>query len=410
MKRIYMDHAATTPVRKEVLKEMMPYFAEKCGNASSLHIFGQEAAEAVKEARKTIAKAIGASPEEIVFTSGGTEADNLAIKGFALANRERGNHIVTSSIEHVAVINACKWLEERGFKVTYLPVDKDGLVSVADVRGAITDNTILISVMYANNEIGTIQPIRDIGRIAAEKGIPFHTDAVQAFGKLPINVKQLDVDMMSMSAHKIYGPKGVGALYVRKGMALDPLAHGGPQEGGRRAGTENVTGLVGFATAITLALKDMKKESRRLAKMRDKIIKQVLKAGEDDDRMRKVRVNGHFTKRLPDNVNFSFYGAEGEALVLRLNEKGISASTGSACSSHDLKPSHVLLALGIGHEMAHGSLRITLGRDNTDSEVNYIIKVLPGIVYELRAMSALERKTTRAAEREEEKRRERSIR
>lgn len=410
MKRIYMDHAATTPVRKEVLKEMTTYFTEKYGNASSLHIFGQEAAGAVKKARETIAKAIGASPEEIVFTSGGTEADNLAIKGFALANRERGNHIVTSSIEHVAVINACKWLEERGFKVTYLPVDKDGLVSVADVRGAITDNTILISVMYANNEIGTIQPIRDIGRIAAEKGIPFHTDAVQAFGKLPINVKQLDVDMMSMSAHKIYGPKGVGALYVRKGMALDPLAHGGPQEGGRRAGTENVTGLVGFAAATTLALKDMKKESRRLAKMRDKIIKQVLKAGEDDDRMRKVRVNGHFTKRLSDNVNFSFYGAEGEALVLRLNEKGISASTGSACSSHDLKPSHVLLALGIGHEMAHGSLRITLGRDNTDSEVNYIIKVLPEIVYELRAMSALEKRTTRAAEREEDKRRERSIR
>lgn len=402
MRRIYMDHAATTPVRKEVLKAMAPYFSEKFGNASSLHSFGIEAAEALQRARETIAKAIGAGPDEIVFTSGGTEANNLAIKGFAMANREKGNHIITSSIEHVTVLNACKWLEEKGFKVTYLPVDKDGLVSVADVRGAITEKTILISIMHANNEIGTIQPIEDIGRVAREKGIAFHTDAVQTFGKIPVNVNDLKVDLLSVSSHKLYGPKGVGALFVRKGVVLEPILHGGPHEGGRRAGTENVAGIVGFAAAAALSLKDMKREGKRLAKLRDKIIKTILKAGEDDERMRGVRLNGHPTRRLPDNVNFSFEGAEGEAIVLKLNDKGIAASTGSACSSHDLKPSHVLLALGIGAVMAHGSLRITLGRDNSEKDVNYLIRVLPDIIYSLREMSALKQREACAAEKAKE--------
>jgi len=396
MKRIYMDHAATTPVRKEALKAMLPYFTEKYGNASSLHSFGVEAATALDKARETIARLIGASPEEIVFTSSGTEADNLAIKGFALANQERGNHIITSAIEHHAVLNACKWLEERGFRVTYLPVDKDGLVSVADVRSAITPKTILISIMHANNEIGTIQPIEDIGRVAREKGIAFHSDAVQTFGHIPVNVNNLRVDMLSLSAHKLYGPKGVGALYVRKGIDIVPLFHGGPHEKGRRAGTENVAGIVGFATAASLAVKEMPKESRRLTKLRDKIIKSILKAGEDDDRMRGVRLNGHPTRRVPNNVNFSFQGAEGESIVLRLNEKGIAASTGSACSSHELKASHVLLALGIGEEMAHGSLRITLGKDNTEKDVNDLIRILPDIIFSLREISATAKKTHHA--------------
>lgn len=401
VKRIYMDHAATTPVRIEVIEAMLPYMKEKYGNASSLHSFGREAKEALEESREIIADAIGASPEEIIFTSGGTEADNLAIKGFALANREKGNHIITSSIEHMAVLNACKWLEEKGYRITYLPVDKDGLVSVADVRNAITDKTILISIMHANNEIGTIQPIEDIAKVAHEKNIAFHTDAVQSFGKIEVNVKKLGVDMLTLSAHKIYGPKGVGALYVKKGIKLDPLFHGGPHERNMRAGTENVAGIVGFAKAAELAMKEMKSESKRLTKLRDKIINTILKAREDDERMRGVRLNGHPTKRLPNNVNFSFDGAEGEAIVLKLDKLGIAASTGSACSSHELKPSHVLLALGIGPIKAHGSLRITLGKENTEADVDCLLKVLPEIITELREISS-GKKIEQEEEKEEE--------
>lgn len=381
MKKIYMDYAATTPVRKEVMKEMLPYFSDKFGNASSLHGFGVDAAKALEEARNAIAKSIGAQPEEIIFTSGGTEADNLAIKGVAKASRPKGNHIIISSIEHHAVLNACRSLEEAGYRITYLPVDKDGIVSVADIRGAITEKTILISVMYANNEIGTIQPIKDIGRVAQEKGIILHTDAVQVFGKMPIDVNDLKVDLMSISAHKIGGPKGVGVLYVRKGIPLSPQQHGGNQEGGKRAGTENVAGIVGLAAATKITLKEMKGENKRLRKLRNRLIEGVLTS------MKGVRLNGHPEKRLANNVNFSFVGAEGEAIVLKLNELGIAASTGSACSSHDLRPSHVLLALGLDPVKAHGSLRLTLGDDTTQTDVDYVAKVVPKVVEKLREMA-----------------------
>lgn len=382
-KAIYMDHAATTYTRKEVMEEMLPYFTENFGNPSSIHKFGRDAHKAVDNARDTIAKALGALPEEIYFTAGGSESDNWAVKGAAYANRKKGNHIITTQIEHHALLHTCEYLEKDGFEVTYLPVDEYGMVSLEDVRKAITEKTILISIMYANNEIGTIQPIAEIGKIAKEKGIYFHTDAVQAVGSVKIDVKEQNIDMLSLSAHKFYGPKGIGALYVRKGIKLFNLVHGGAQERGRRAGTENVPGIVGLAKAIQLATDNLEEHNRKLTAMRDKLIKGVI------DKIPYTRLNGHPNMRLPGNANFCFRYIEGEALLLNLDMKGISGSSGSACTSGSLDPSHVLLAIGLPHEIAHGSLRLSLGNVNTEEDVDYVLEVLPEIIERLRQMSPL---------------------
>ena len=382
MKRIYLDHGATTPVDKEVFEVMKPYFTEKYGNASSLHAFGREAMEAIDKARENVAKLINAESEEIVFTSGGTEADNMAIKEIAFNNRDKGNHIITSKIEHPAVENTCKFLEKMGFKITYLTVDKKGFVSVDDVKKAITKETILVSIMHANNEIGTIQPIEEIGKICNDHKICFHTDAVQTVGKVPIDVKKMNVDLLSSSAHKLYGPKGVGFLFVKEGTKIGSLMHGGNHENGLRAGTENVSGIVGFGKACELAMERMDAEVKHLVKLRDKLMKGVL---EIED----CWLNGDASKRLPGNINFSFKYIEGESLLMYLDEKGIAASTGSACSTKELKPSHVLTAIGLRPEEAHGSLRLTLGKDNTEEDVDYVLKILPEIVEKLRKMSPL---------------------
>ena len=383
MRRIYLDHAATTPTHPEVVKAMLPFFTDAFGNPSSIHSYGQEAKGAVEEARTKVAELIGARSEEIVFTSGGTEADNYALKGIAYANEHKGNHIITTSIEHHAVLEVCKFLGRRGFKVTYLPVDKYGLVDPDDVRKAITDKTILISVMHANNEVGTIEPVEEIGRIAREAGAYFHSDAVQTVGHIPVNVDKLKVDLLSISGHKFYGPKGVGALYVRKGTRLVSFMHGGEQEKRRRAGTENVPGIVGLGRAVELAGQEMGKEVERLAYLRDKLIKGLV------EKIDHIRLNGHPTRRLPNNVNVSVDFVEGESMLLNLDLEGICASTGSACSSASLEPSHVLLALGLPPEQAHGSLRFTLGRENTEADVERVLEVLPEIVARLRAMSPL---------------------
>ena len=383
MRRIYLDYAATTPTHPEVVKTMLPYFSEVSGNPSSIYSYGQEAKGAIEEARGKVADLIRAQSEEIVFTSGGTEADNFAIKGVAYANELKGNHIITSSIEHHAVIETCKFLERRGFRVTYLPVDEYGLVDPDDVRRAITSKTILISVMHANNEIGTIEPIAEIGRIAREAGIYFHTDAVQAVGHIPVNADELGAALLSMSAHKLYGPKGVGALYIRKGTKLIPFMHGGEQERRRRASTENVPGIVGFGKAVELAQQEMSEEAGRLAYLRDQLIKGLL------EQIDHTRLNGHPLNRLPNNVNISVDFVEGESMLLNLDLEGICASTGSACSSSSLEPSHVLLALGLSHEQAHGSLRFSLGKWTTEEEIGRVLKVLPKIVAKLRAMSPL---------------------
>jgi cysteine desulfurase len=378
-----MDYAATTYVKQEVMEEMMPYFTEKYGNPSSVHSFGREARKAVDLARERTAKALNASTDEIYFTGGGSESDNWAIKGAALANKQKGNHIITSSIEHHAVLYTCQYLEKMGFEVTYLPVDQYGLVNPEDVKKAITDKTILISIMFANNEIGTIQPVKEIGRIAREHGVYFHTDAVQAVGHVPIDVKDMNIDLLSLSAHKFYGPKGVGALYVRKGVRIHPYLHGGAQERNRRAGTENLPGIVGLGKAIELAYENLEESNSKLAAMRDRLIAGIM------EKIDHVRLNGHPVKRLPGNANLSFEFIEGEALLLSLDMKGIAASSGSACTSGSLDPSHVLLAIGLTHEIAHGSLRLTLGDDNTDEDVDYVLEVLPGIVERLRNMSPL---------------------
>jgi cysteine desulfurase len=383
VRRIYLDYAATTPTHPEVVKTMLPYFSEVSGNPSSIYSYGQEAKGAIEEARGKVADLIRAQSEEIVFTSGGTEADNFAIKGVAYANELKGNHIITSSIEHHAVIETCKFLERRGFRVTYLPVDEYGLVDPDDVRRAITSKTILISVMHANNEIGTIEPIAEIGRIAREAGIYFHTDAVQAVGHIPVNADELGAALLSMSAHKLYGPKGVGALYIRKGTKLIPFMHGGEQERRRRASTENVPGIVGFGKAVELAQQEMSEEAGRLAYLRDQLIKGLL------EQIDHTRLNGHPLNRLPNNVNISVDFVEGESMLLNLDLEGICASTGSACSSSSLEPSHVLLALGLSHEQAHGSLRFSLGKWTTEEEIGRVLKVLPKIVAKLRAMSPL---------------------
>jgi len=384
MRRIYLDHAATTAVHPEVVQAMLPYFNERFGNASTLYSYGQEARDAIEEARSNIALFVGAKkPQEIVFTSGGTESDNFAICGVAWANQKKGNHIITSSIEHHAVLNTCKFLERMGFKVTYLPVDGYGLVDPQDVKKAITDKTLLISIMHANNEVGTIEPIAEVGRIAREKGIYFHTDAVQSLGHIPVDVDELQVDLLSASAHKLYGPKGIGLLYVRKGTKIEPLLHGGDQENRRRASTENIAGIVGFGKACELAGRDMEGEGRRLSFLRDKLINGIL------GKIQFSQLNGHPTGRLPGNVNVSVKYVEGESILLKLNAKGICASSGSACTSSILEASHVLTAMGVPPDVAHSSLRFTFGRENTEGDVDFVLEVLPDIVKGLRLMSPL---------------------
>ena len=383
MRRIYLDHAATTPTHPEVVKAMLPYFTDAFGNPSSIYSYGLEAKGAIEEARTKVAELIGARSEEIIFTSGGTEADNFALKGVAYANEHKGNHIITTPIEHHAVMEACKFLERRGFRITYLSVDEYGLVDPQDVKKAITDKTILISVMHASNEIGTIEPISEIGKIAKEAGVNFHTDAVQAVGHIPVNVDELKVDLLSISAHKLYGPKGAGALYIRKGTRSVSLIHGGEQEKRRRAGTENVPAIVGLGKAVELAGQTMNREVERLSYLRDKLIEGLV------ERIDNIRLNGHPRKRLPNNVNISIDFVEGESILLNLDLEGICASTGSACSSSSLEPSHVLLALGLPTEQAHGSLRFTFGRENTEADVERVLEVLPGIVAGLRTMSPL---------------------
>ena len=383
MDRIYMDNAATTAICPEALAAMLPCFGEHFGNASSIHGTGRDARKVLEDARRTVADILGAKPAEIYFTSGGSESDNWAIKGAAFANRKKGNHIITSQIEHHAVLHTCQWLEKQGFEVTYLPVDEYGLVNPRDVEAAITDKTILITIMAANNEIGTIEPIPEIGRIAHEHKIIFHCDAVQAVGAIPVNVDSWHVDMLSLSGHKFHGPKGVGALYIRTGTKVDQFLHGGAQERGRRATTENVPGVVGMAAALEKAAANLEENGVRLTYLRDKLIKGIL------DAIPYTRLNGHSLKRLPGNVNVSIQYIEGEALLLRLDLAGIAASSGSACTSGSLDPSHVLLAIGLPHEVAHGSLRLSLTDSNTEEEVDEVLRVLPKIVETLRAMSPM---------------------
>lgn len=377
-----MDNSATTPVRKEVVEEMLPYMTDNFGNPSSIYDLGKVSKRAVEEARKKVADAIGAEENEIYFTSGGTESDNWALKGIAFANRNKGKHIITSSIEHHAILHASEWLAGEGFEITYLPVDKYGMVSPEDLKNAIRDDTILISIMLANNEIGTIQPVEEIGRIAREKGIYFHTDAVQAIGHVPVDVKKMNIDLLSLSGHKFGGPKGCGALYIRKGTKIEALLHGGAQERKRRAGTENVPAIVGLGKAIELVTGALEEENRTLLEMRERLIGGLLRIPE-------THLNGHPTERLANNVNVTFEFIEGESLLLLLNAKGIFASTGSACNSTSLEPSHVLTACGVPHEIVHGSLRLSLGKMNTMEDVDRVLEVLPEIVQKLRNMSPL---------------------
>lgn len=395
MRRVYFDHSATTPVRPEVAEEMQKYLTENFGNPTSLHYFGRVVRKAIEEAREKVAMAIGAQPGEIVFNSGGTESDNMAIHGVAMANKNRGNHIITSAVEHHAVLNTVKALGKQGFTITILPVDKYGLVSVEDLANAITDKTILVTIMHANNEVGTIQPIKELAALAKEKGVNFHTDAVQSFGKIPVNVDELGVDLLTISGHKIYGPKGVGALYIRKGTRWrQSLFHGGAQEKLRRAGTENVPGIIALGKACELAVQELENEAAYLAGLRDKLVKEVT------ERIPNVRITGHPTRRLPNHASFCFEFIEGESMLLSLDMKGIAASSGSACTSGSLEPSHVLLSMGIPHELAHGSIRITLGRDNTPEDIDYFMEVMPPIVERLRAMSPLDQETEFAMESE----------
>jgi cysteine desulfurase len=380
---IYLDHAATTPTDPEVVQAMLPYFTDRFGSASTLYSIGKDSKAAVEEAREKIAALINARPEEIYFTSGGTESDNWAITGAAFANQSKGNHIITSKIEHHAVLETCHFLEKHGFEVTYLPVDANGLIDPEDVKRAITDKTILISIMHANNEIGTIEPVEEIGKIAHERKVIFHTDTVQTVGSIPVDVNAIGCDALSISAHKLYGPKGVGAMYLRKGTKIQRFMHGGGQEMNRRAGTHNVTGIVGLGKAAEIAKETMDETIPRLIGLRDKLIDGIFAKIPD------VRLNGHKTLRLPNNVNVSFEGIEGESIILLLDMHGICASSGSACTSGSLDPSHVLMSLGLRHEQAHGSLRLTLGRENTDWDVKNVLEALPVIVERLRMMSPL---------------------
>jgi cysteine desulfurase len=383
---VYLDHAATTPVDPRVLEAMLPYMTEKFGNPSSIYSVGREAAAALRQAREQVAEVLNCKPEEVYFTSGGTESDNAAIRGIALAQKERrqATHIITSVIEHHAVLHTCEWLEKHdGFEVTYLPVDENALVNPEDVRAAIRPNTGLITIMYANNEVGTIEPVEEIAAVAREHKIPFHTDAVQAGGLLSLDVEQLGVSALSLSAHKFYGPKGVGVLYLRRGTPFLPIQTGGGQERNRRAGTENVPGAVGLATALVLAQQEREQEAKRLTALRDRLIQGVLQS------IPESRLTGHPERRLPNSASFVIRYIEGESILLSLDMEGIAASSGSACTSGSLEPSGVLLGMGLPHEIAHGSLRLTLGHSNTDADVDKVLQVLPGIVQRLRAMSPL---------------------
>ena len=383
-KRIYMDHAAGSPVDSRVLKEMLPYFTDKFGNPSSVHSAGMEAKTAIETARGQLIQLIGAeNTREIVFTSGATESNNLALKGVAYRNKEKGNHIISTPIEHMSILNTLKSLEKEGFKITYAPVDEYGLVNVDKVKSSITSKTILITLAYANGEIGTIQPIAEIGKVAADKGVPLHVDAVAAAGKVPINVKSEGIDLMTISSNDMYGPKGMGALYVGEDVRLQPIIQGGGQEMGFRSGTENVPGIVGIGKAAELAKAEMREEGKRLTKLRDRLIKGVLESVDH------AYLNGHPTKRIPNNANVRFSYIEGESMILNLDMLGVAVSSGSACTSKNLEPSHVLIGIGCAHEEAHGSLQFSLGKSNTDSDVDVILKNLPDIIKKLRAMSPI---------------------
>lgn len=382
-KLIYLDNAATTPVKPEVLEAMTPYFTEKFGNPSAVYGFAAENKTVITEARETIAKALGTNTEDVYFTAGGSESDNWALKATAEAYRDKGNHIITTKIEHHAILHTCEYLEKNGFEVTYLDVDEYGIVKLEELKKAIRPTTILISVMFANNEIGTIQPINEIGEIAKEHNILFHTDAVQAFGQLDIKVDEYHIDMLSASGHKLNGPKGIGFLYIRKGLKLRSFVHGGAQERKRRAGTENVPGIVGLAKAVEIAVNTREERVKKETALRDKLIERVLAE------VPYTRLNGDRKKRLPNNVNFSFQFIEGESLLIMLDMKGICGSSGSACTSGSLDPSHVLLAIGLPHEIAHGSLRLTLSDETTEEDIDYVVDTVKGIVEKLRSMSPL---------------------
>ena len=383
MKKIYMDHNATTPLHPEALDAMLPFLKDNFGNPSSIHWAGRGVKKYIDEAREKVANLLNADPSEIVFTGGGSEGDNLAIKGVVNVLKKKSNHIITTQVEHPAVLTTCQYMEKRGCKVTYLPVDHDGMIDLDDLRDSITKKTVLISIMYANNETGTLFPIKEVGEIAADNGIVFHTDAVQAVGKIPVDVKDLNVDLLSLSGHKLYGPKGIGCLYVKEGRSLVPLIHGGHQEGGRRAGTENIPGIVGLGKACEIANRDMKSQLKRIAKLRDRLYKGVI------DKLDHVKLNGHPVNRIPNTLNLSFEFIEGESLLLNLDLEGIAVSSGSACTSGSLKPSHVLTAMDITPEIAQGSLRFSLGLGNTEEDVEYVLGVLPEIVNRLRSMSPL---------------------
>ncbi|MCJ7508703.1 MAG: cysteine desulfurase NifS [candidate division Zixibacteria bacterium] len=383
MRKIYLDHSATTPVHPEVLEAMLPYFREHFGNASSTHSWGREARVVLEECRERVAGYFGASPKEIFFTSGGTESDNLAIKGVAWSNENKGKHIITSSIEHHAVLESCKYLSKQGYEITYLPVDKYGLVNPEDVKNAIKSDTILVSIMHINNEVGAIEPIGEIGKITKEKGVYFHTDAVQSAGKLPIDINKLNIDMFSLSAHKLYGPKGVGLIYIRQGTRITPLSHGGHHEKGKRAGTENVTGIVGLAKAIEIGHRDMDEYNKKMKLLADTFYKKL------NEKIPDIFLNGSPDKRYCGIMNISFKGVEGESIILSLDMKGVAVSSGSACTSGSLEPSHVLAAMGIAPELAQGSIRFSFGWDNTLEDIDYVIEVLPEIINRLRQMSPI---------------------
>jgi len=379
---VYLDHSATTPVDQKVLEVMLPFFSMDFGNPNSLHAWGRKARQAVDQARDEVSRLINAEPSEIIFTGGGSEADNIAIKGVALAKKDKGRHIITSAIEHHAVLDTCKWLEKEGFDITILPVDEYGTIRPEELRKAIRPDTILVTIHFANNEIGTVQPIEQLGNICREQDVLFHTDAVQAAGHIPIDVKKLPIDLMTMAAHKMYGPKGVGALYIKKGVKIVPLIHGGGQERGLRSGTENTAGIVGFGKAAALASDRLAKgEPEKERNLRDRLIDGILEKIED------AMLTGHRTERLPFHASFCFHYIEGESLLLRLDALGIGASSGSACTSGSLEPSHVLLAIGLPHEIAHGSLRLTLGKDTSEEDIDYVLENLPKVVESLRVMS-----------------------
>ena len=383
MNRIYFDHNATTPVLDEVFEAMVPFLKEQWGNPSSIHWAGRGTRKAVEDARERVAALLNCAPLELIFTSSGTEGDNHAIKGLAYAQKNKGNHIITTKVEHPAVLSTCKHLQKEGFEVTYLDVDKDGLLDLEELTKAITPKTILISVMFANNETGVIFPIKEIGRIAREKGVAFHTDAVQAAGKIKIDVQDLNVDLMTISGHKLYAPKGIGALFIKRGTRLVPLIHGGHQERNRRGGTENVAGIVAMGKAAEIAMRDMDKEVEHLQALKERLEKGMA------DKVPHIKVNGHADKRLPNTSNISFEFVEGESLLLNLDMKGIAASSGSACTSGSLEPSHVLVSMGLTHELSHGSVRFSLGKSNTIEEIDYLLEIMPPIVERMRSMSPL---------------------